>query len=335
MKKDKYQIAIIGAGFGANVHFPVFQNHNKCQVKGILASSQASTNKAAQQLGIKGYQSAKEIMNDSDIDIISIAIPPVAQAELIHELVACQKHLFLEKPLGILEIANLDQLKKNTAIHFEFPDTVPFIKAKESLQSVGPLRHIIYRWDIENFSYKSKKLNWKVDPDKGGGTLNNFASHALYNIEWLFGPLSKIRGTLINSSKEFNCDSIVQVNALTQNQIPISLTLSANSTLSHHHSIQIFGEQGCLSLINTEKDYIKGFELLLKTRESEAEKCLANISAPDVDGRILAMTPLVDRFITAIESNTPFTPGILDGLRNQKILDTIFKNNSDAHWASI
>ena len=47
-------------------------------------------------------------------------------------------------------------------------------------------------WRVETYAYRSHADNWKTHAATGGGTLNNFASHTFYYLEWLLGRMERV-----------------------------------------------------------------------------------------------------------------------------------------------
>ena len=78
------RVGIIGAGFGQQVHVPAFRADARCEVVAICARTLEHAARAAERLGIpQAYGDARQMLADGQVDGVSIAVPPVAQPDLV------------------------------------------------------------------------------------------------------------------------------------------------------------------------------------------------------------------------------------------------------------
>ena len=102
-KKD-WQIGCIGAGFiMSDCHLPNYQKVGY-QVRGICSQGNKLAEEVAAKFGIPHvYDSTAELLNDSKIEVLDIAVPPQYQLEIIRQ--AAQKShikgILAQKPLGV------------------------------------------------------------------------------------------------------------------------------------------------------------------------------------------------------------------------------------------
>ena len=97
------------------------------------------------------------------------------------------------------------------------------------------------------------KTEYSARKDLGGGALLTLTSHSFYVLEWLFGEISKIHGSLISTigSLKVNVDDSVFLLMETKNGIVIQ---SQNNFISkvHQHKLIIDGSKGSI-----EFDFVK------------------------------------------------------------------------------
>src|SRR5258708_246526 len=94
-------IAVIGIGFGQQVHVPAFGQNPRCTVAAICASQASRAQQVAAQLGIPRWSGDwRELIDDRSIDAVSIAVPTPLQPAIVEAAAGVGKHVFCEKPLA-------------------------------------------------------------------------------------------------------------------------------------------------------------------------------------------------------------------------------------------
>lgn len=95
-----YGIGIIGAGtIVCAAHLPAYAKAN-FPVRRIYDTDSRKAGEAAEKFGIGAATRLEDVLEDPDIAILDVAIPPDRQEELFPQLVASGKHLLCQKPLA-------------------------------------------------------------------------------------------------------------------------------------------------------------------------------------------------------------------------------------------
>jgi predicted dehydrogenase len=338
-------IGIIGAGFGQQVHVPAFRKVPGCKVYAICASRLERARSAAQKFEISlSTSNWREVIADANIHAVSLAVPPPLQAEIALAAVKAGKHIFCEKPLAL----NADQGREIVeaaaqagvvhAIDFIFPEIAAWQKAREIIQgsALVRIRHIALTWRVETYSYGAgaRSLNWKKRAAEGGGTLNNFVSHTVYYLEWLFGRINKVAARFgpRETEVEARVDSWVEFAAGFHGTVSVA----ADSFLGPGHRLEVYGDNGTLVLDNPTSDYARGFRLSTATRPGK-ELSPVPVSGDDdqPDGRIYPVSQIAGRFIASIRSGGSLTPNLKDGLRAQVLLDALRLAARNGSWQAL
>ena len=182
--------------------------------------------------------------------------------------------------------------------------------------------------------------SWKTDAS-GGGTLLSFASHSFHYLEWLAGPIRRLRAWLHRRPEEpGDADSMVQVQFELLDGGVGSLTASSNSPFGSGHRLEIYGEEGAIHLVNSTRDYLDGFTVRCVNRQGEVPLVLADRSeSPSIaaakDGRIRAVAGMLRRFGDSIEKGIPASPDFRDGLRVQFLLDQARESQATGNWMDV
>lgn len=94
-------IAIVGAGeIVREAHLPAYQLAG-FRVVGIFDQVRSKADSLAQQFRIpKVYENMEELVRDSDVEIVDIAVSASAQPDIVEKIVRANKHVLCQKPLG-------------------------------------------------------------------------------------------------------------------------------------------------------------------------------------------------------------------------------------------
>ncbi len=334
-------IGLIGVGFGQQVQAPAFRADPRGEIRAVCASSLERAESAAAALGVpRAYGDWRELLADPTIQAVALAVPPVAQAGIALAAARAGKHVFCEKPLALnmaqaqTILAAAEQNRIAHAMDFIFPEIPAWRRARELLPAVGRVRHIALTWRLETYAYRARLKNWKMSPESGGGTLNNFASHSFYYLEWLFGPVARLAATLRPSPPQ--ADAGVELWLEFAAGFSATVSIAADAFLGPGHYLEVYGDDGVLRLENQTADYANGFRLSLGTRtDGKVEPVAAPDDNATQDGRIAAVARIASRFLDAILSGQPVTPGLRDGLRVQRLIDATREAARDGTWQTL
>ena len=92
---------IIGLGHGSRVLIDAFRLNN-IKIYGIASKTYSNAIKISKEKKIsKTFRTWKDLVNDNQIDIVAIAVPPYLQIDILKECLKKNKKVLCEKPLGI------------------------------------------------------------------------------------------------------------------------------------------------------------------------------------------------------------------------------------------
>ena len=187
--KKAINVAVIGTGFGELVHIPGYSLHPKYEVKGILGRTTEKTSEVAKKHNIQAYSSLEEILDDTEIDMVSIATIPKLHYPYAKAAIDKGKHVILEKPMAMDSAESLELLsaaKRKNVFHaivheHRFDPAKAF--AKEILQSgrIGTLRSINIQKYMVYWSHPmlGRNYDWFSQKEMGGGMTGAHLSHMM------------------------------------------------------------------------------------------------------------------------------------------------------------
>jgi len=337
---QKIRLGVIGAGFGGYGLAPAFALDDRFDVIALATQSQESAQRAIDRFGLNTLTDWRTLVMSPDIDAIAVAVPPDAVYEICAAAFDQGKHVLAEKqlPPNFAEAARLAEMAEMAGlanmVDFIFPELETWRQAKELLNqgAIGTVRHAFLDWRMESFDHRHGKAGWKTDRSQGGGALNHFASHSLYNLEWLFGPIAKLSATLSTAQ---DCrqtgDTMAALSIVFEQGTTLAISLSNAATMGCGHRIEISGTDGSLVLANATPNPIEGFELWCGSREQGQRELLATEHQrerpEDQDPRVLPVARMVNRFGDWIVDGIPAKPDFKDGARVQALLEAAAASN--------
>lgn len=342
---DRIQIAVVGSGFGSQVHVPAWRSDPRCRVIAICARDLSHAQAAAARLEIPHATNDWRELLKLDLQAISIATPPTVQSEIAAAALKAGIPVFAEKPLAA-DLSSARQLADSSRtsalsnmVDFEFLSVPAWQRALDLLRdgAIGALQHIAVNWHVETYANRMGLINWKTTAEAGGGTLMSFTSHVLYYLEQFAGPIATLRASLIKRGNDTRTGD-------TQNIIPLQFASGATAgihintcaPLGTGHRVECYGEEGVLLLENPTPDYIRGFRLSLGTRKDALSTVdVAEIPAQPADGRIAAVSVLTRKFADWVMGGSPARPDFTDGLRVQELIDAARRADQQAGWVEI
>ena len=174
-------VAVVGHGFGAGVHAPGWE----------LAG--------ARVLGVHGREDWRDGIDAADV--VSVATPPAAHAEVVLAALALGKPVLCEKPLAS-NLADAEAMAgagraASTAVNFQYRALPAFARFRELLDADE--LHVL--WTTSS-RLRPGPPGWRDDPLQGGA-LSAYGVHALDYVRWLLGAAEVERATVAPNEDAF------------------------------------------------------------------------------------------------------------------------------------
>lgn len=334
------RVGVLGLGFGRAVHVAALRCDPRCRVVAICGSSAERATRVARELDIEqGYGDWARMLDQGDLQAVSIATPPWVQPAIAQVALSRGMAVFAEKPLS-LTLADARAMAdaagragRANMVDFEFLALPAFQAAKAQLSQsrLGTLRHCIVEWHVETYAYRTGMASWKTDAQQGGGALLNLVPHTVSYLTWLLGPIHAVSARLSRTPGHAGtADSMAALSLRLNSGIPCSVNVTTNTFLGSGHRITIAGDGGTMVLTNAGSDHVSGFQLRLGDR---ASGLLEPVQLPELaataDGRIAAVSVLMQRWIDWTLSGLPQEPDFRDGARVQAVLDAALRSNAE------
>ena len=193
----KYKIGIIGyGGFGKFLH------HWWAKLENVEVVAIADSGRHPHNVeNCINYHDWKELINDPEIEIVSVVTPPNLHVEMACEAMKAGKHVLLEKPVAISEegAKQILNTQKETGMHITVNHMIrynPIIQAFMQLGqdgTLGKLRHVVVNNYAQDASLPAN--HWFWHEEMSGGILIEHGVHFFDIVNALSGQkYSKVCG---------------------------------------------------------------------------------------------------------------------------------------------
>ncbi|TFG02876.1 MAG: Gfo/Idh/MocA family oxidoreductase [Promethearchaeota archaeon] len=215
MSVNKLKIGVIGCGNVANIgHIPVYHQSPFCEIVAVSDPLEPHLKQVQKKYNIpRTYQNPDELLEDPDIDAISICSPHWAHAEQAIKAAENGKHILCEKPIGVnLEEVNrmIKAVEKSgvifqTATQKRFDLGFQYIKEKIEEKEIGDIFHASVDWyhsrpDIgrnPSSDLIQEAGLWRFTNEKcGGGDLLDHGPHYFDLFRWWFGDIKSVNAQI-------------------------------------------------------------------------------------------------------------------------------------------
>ena len=219
---DDIRWGIIGVGNVTEVKSgPAFRKADHSDLVAVMRRDAAKAEDYARRHGVsRWYSNADDLINDQEVNAVYVATPPSSHARYAIKVMQAGKPVYVEKPMALnhkecLEMIRVSEKTGMPLMVAYYRRTLPaFLKIKELIESgeIGkPLTANIrlYKQARER-EIKPGEMSWHVFPEiSGAGHFYDLASHQLDYFDFLFGPISLVKGIAVNQAALYPAEDTV------------------------------------------------------------------------------------------------------------------------------
>lgn len=311
----------------------------------------------------------RDLLARDDVDVADICVPNFQHAEVIAAAARAGKHIYCEKPLA-MDVAECRQIvravkqagvKAQLGFNFRF---FPAITRARQLVGEGFLGRVFsFRGCFYRSSYISpdKPLSWRLRKDiAGGGALFDLGSHVLDLVYYLLGEFEAVHATMETLIKE----RPVAAGASERGQVDVddlailqlrmasgalgAVEISRMGTgATNDLAIEIYGEKGALRFAADEPSWLhvfdardpdqpqggwSGFRKVQSVGRYEGQRVPDWSMAP---GFVSTFVEAQYSFLKALSDGRPASPGLVDGMRIQEVMEAAERSSAEQRWVAI
>jgi predicted dehydrogenase len=348
---DKIKVGIWGLGrAGLNMHaheltiYPEqFVVHSGIDID--LARNQS----LADQFGAKTYTDEDAFLNDTEVDLISIATRSPDHVAHCERALTAGKYVFLEKPIALTYADGLKLL----ALSQQYPGKLycrhnrrfeaPFNHIKEIIAS-GILGDV-YEIKLCRHSFQ-RRSDWQTIVECGGGQLNNWGPHLIdHALQFLDYKVQEIWSELKKVAALGNAEDHIKIVLKGESGRVVDMEISGGAALPQNE-YTLFGNRGALTCQGDEihLKYIDPDQVFQKTEAfagtpplaggvSNAYADLEQITWIEEHLKVAPSTPTDTHSIwsalyQSIRKGVPFPVSVEQAVAVLKVSDQVKRNTS-------
>jgi predicted dehydrogenase len=200
-----YKAAIVGLGKMGLSHLSIANAHPHIELRCVCDTSRYVLDVLQKYTGVRGYTDLARMLREEQLDCIFVATPSKHHADIVTTALESNLHVFCEKPFALepqtgyrlAELAERKRLVNQVGYHNRF--VASFNEARRLLDRklIGDLHHV----RAEAYGpvvLQRKGMTWRSQKSAGGGSLYDYACHAIDLTNYLVGCPVAVSGTVLN-----------------------------------------------------------------------------------------------------------------------------------------
>lgn len=329
--------AIVGCGHIASKHIDAIHKTEGAELIALCDTNAARLEQMDVGEHVERFTDMTEMLEQvADIDVVCICTPSGLHANLAIIAAKAGKHVVIEKPLCLTledadvmaEVVRESGIKAAVVHPNRYRPAIRQLKRALDEGLFGKLSHVnaTVRWNRSQSYYD--QAPWRGTKLMDGGVLMNQAIHSLDLLQWLFGPVAKVKSMVDTRIRNIESEDMA-VAALRFSSGVLGLVEASTTVYEHNleESISVFGEHGYAVIGGTTANWIKHWKFTSVPPE-QAEALIQEIEL-DPYG-----TPghqcIIEDMVHAIRDNREPVVPLTEGREAIKLVMDIVQNGSDS-----
>ncbi len=255
---DKIRFAIIGTGMIAERHAKALEASDHAELAGVFDLNNERAEKFAKEnKGIKTYTAFDELLNDRNIDAVTIATPTGAHMDVAIPAACAGKHILCEKPLDvnlekadkIISACEQHNVRLSAVFQARFSENVQLIKKALDNGRFGRLllASAQVKWFRSQEYYDSAgwRGTWAVD---GGGALMNQSIHLVDLLLYFAGSPSEVNAYTGTLTHNIEVEDTACASVRFKNGAMGVIEASTSCAPGFPRKLELSGEKGSVTL---------------------------------------------------------------------------------------
>jgi UDP-N-acetyl-2-amino-2-deoxyglucuronate dehydrogenase len=303
-------VGIVGGGNISDTHARAARSIPGLEVVAFYGDNRERTAKLAAQYGAAVYDDFEQFLTHKPLDLVAIGSPSGRHAEQGIAAARHGLHVLVEKPLDVTT-RKVDELiaaaeSAGVKLGVFFQDRLhPAVVQIKSLMDGGQLGSPVLisgrvKWHRPPEYYAGSRWRgtWALD---GGGALINQAIHTVDLVQWLFGPIARVYGTIATRLHKIDVeDTAAAVLEFASGAIG-TIEAATSAFPGYARRLEVTGTEGTVIL---EHDRLERVDLRSGAGAERPPATDANASATTaVVADASAHQRILEDFIRAIDTN--------------------------------
>lgn len=205
----KIGLGLIGLGSMGSTHLQHALRLQNARLVAVADTSKKALSKARRWGVKKTYRSYEELLKDSEVDAVIIALPTHLHLQCGKQVAEVGKDIFLEKPIArnieeaneLVSTSQKNSVKLMIGYPLEFNETYRNLRRKIRSGELGDIE-VAYATNIGSGPFASRAdvnvptpvPDWWFNKElTGGGVLMDLGCHMINLLRWYFGEITDIK----------------------------------------------------------------------------------------------------------------------------------------------
>ncbi len=209
---DTINIGLVGFGWMGQTHSRAYRNipvyyPESGIVPRLAVVADSLPERSALAIENFGYETSvtdwREVIERDDVDVIDITAPNAIHQEVAEAAAASGKHIFCEKPVGIVPTATaaIEVAARRAGVitgcgfNYRWAPLVQYTRQLIDEGRFGQLTHYRGRFFSMYGRDRLGVLSWRFQAEAGYGVLTDIMSHTIDLAQFLCGPIRRVVAT--------------------------------------------------------------------------------------------------------------------------------------------
>lgn len=223
---DSIRYGIVGCSGVGNTHARAVENAEGADLVACADVVREAADRFAEEHDVPAaFTDPATMVEDADVDAVSVCTPSGTHADVVVELAAVGAHVLCEKPLDVYAdrvnemLAAVDDAGVTLAGVFQRRFEPDVRRAKRAIED-GELGTPIFgdtavKWFRPQSYYDSG--GWRGTRDMDGGCLMNQGIHEIDKLQWLMGGVESVAAVTDTLARDLDCEDTAAISLRFEN----------------------------------------------------------------------------------------------------------------------
>lgn len=322
---------LVGCGRIGERHAEILTKLKGARLIAVCDPKKEQADNFSKKYNTKTYYDYRELLKDSDVDIISVCTPTGLHAKIVIDGAKASKHIITEKPMALNSADAKNMIKECEKANVKLfvvkqnRYNPPVMKAYEALKKgrFGKLvlLNTTVRWSRPQEYYDQD--SWRGTLAMDGGVFMNQASHHIDLLRWFGGPVNSVFAKIDTFTHKIEVeDTGVAILKFQNGALGIIEATTCVYPKNLEGSLTIIGEKGTAKIGGFAVNKIDVWDF--KNYENEDELITkSSVVPPDIG---FSHREFFKNVIGSIKTNKdPLLDGI-EGLKTLELIEAIYES---------
>lgn len=318
-------IALIGSGNISRAHLAALKDSPAGKVIGLYDADPARAQQRATEFGIERiYGTQSELLNDPNVQVVAVLVPPDLHASVAIEALEAGKHVVTEKPMAgsLAECDAMIVAGRRAGRRMLTVQNRIFSPAYEAAREIIQSGAIgtVFLAQTDGFEGPDTvfRTSWLMTARAGNGVLLAQAVHPAYALRWLLGEVEQVSATFGGRKV---VDMTEEDSAIVTFRFASGVIVSMTATFGlkngpFDHAITVFGDEGYVEI----RGQAGVPPLRVISPRTYGDKNIHEVELPQTPNHAAHFRSMWEDYLHSIESGQP---GRVDEIDGRKAVEMI------------